>query len=370
MNGSLRGLVAVRWLFCVCAAMAACFGLAVPEAVAAATATVALNVPSNVGDVAEVGISLDYDGSAPTVMIIYLAFDNMRLAPAADYYETVPVDAQGDPVRDADGNVQAVLSAVSVASAVTAAGKTVQVEYYDALDDNAGRGGIGIALAGLNADPFPKGEVFKVALRVLSNNHSDDVVSVYGVDADHPIILDGHVVSSSASTAEGGNLALAVSDGSVELGCVRPAAPAAVTATQDKTDRVGVSWTGADGLEYRVFRSVTADSLSAQALGDSWTTETAFDDVTAATPTVLTEAGCFKKGSYETVPYYYWVKSRDLATGCESDASTPAAQGWRTAAKAAVIAAAGPLQDPGSWMVLAAALVIMAVRARRARRAA
>jgi hypothetical protein len=349
--------------------LAAALGYAAPGAMAAVTASVELNVPSNVGDVAEVGISLDYDGAAPTVMIVYLAFDNMRLAPAKDYYETVPVDAQGNPLRDADGNVQALLSAVSPAPEVAAAGKTVDVEYYAALDDNVGRGGVGIAVAGLNSDPLPKGTVLKVAFRVLNINQSSAVVSVYGVDANRPVIIGGHVVSSSASAASGDGLTVAVTDGSVALGCVRPAAPAAVSASQDKNDRVDITWDGAAGLEYRVFRSTGSDSFAAQALGDGWTTETVFEDVTAGAPAVLTRPGCFKRGVYETVPYYYWVKSRDLSSGCESDASTPAAQGWRTASKAVVAAAAWPSRDPGAWLVLAVVLGILTMRARRARRA-
>ncbi len=351
------------------AVLAVSLWLAAPAAVAAATATVELNVPSNVGDVAEVGISLDYSSPAPTVMIIYLSFDNMRLVPARDYYENIPVNSQGDPVRDADGNVQAVLSAVLPASEVAAAGKTVDVEYYATLEDNVARGGIGIAVAGLNTDPMPKGTLLKVAFRVLGGNQSSDVVPVYGVDSLHPVIIDGRVVASSASASSGDNIALTVADGSVALGCVRPAAPTGVVAGQDQTGSVSVSWNGVSGMEYRVFRSATNDPLSAQALGDGWSTKAAFEDVTVAAPTVVTSPGCFKKGVYETVPYYFWVKSRDLSSGCESDASSPAVQGWRGVSKAAVaVAAAWPAVDPGSWLVFAVTVIILAVRARRARR--
>ncbi len=372
MTGYSGSPDAGRILRISCITLAVALGLAASAAPAAGTATATLeaNVPSNVGDVAELGITLDYADPAPTVMFIFLAFDNMRLEPAQDYYETIPVDAHGNPVRDGGGNVQAVLSAVLPSPEVAAAGKTVDVEYYAALDDNAARGGIGIALAGLNSDPLPKGTVLKVALRVLSNNQSSDVVPVYGVDSMHPAVIGGRVAASSASASTGDNIVITVADGSVALGCTRPAAPAGVTASQDQSGSVAVSWTGAAGLEYRVFRSTTDDPLSAQALGDAWTADTAFDDVTAAAPTVVSSPGCFKRGVYETVPYNYWVKSRDLAGGCESDASSPAVQGWRGASKAAVTAAAAawPPRDPGSWLVLAAALVVLAVRARRTRR--
>ena len=366
-----RGLGAGRLLGVFCVAAALVFGLAASGARADSTAAAAveLNVPSNVGDVAEVGISLDYGDTLPTVIIIYLAFDNMRLAPAQDYYETIPVDSQGNPVRDSDGNVQAVLSAVLPAPEVTAAGKTVDVQHYATLDDNVARGGIGIVVAGLNADPLPKGTILTVAFRVLSGNASHDVVAVNGADAAHPIIIDGHVVSSSASTALGDSIALTVADGSIALGCVRPAAPSGVTASQNQNDRVNIAWTGGAGLEYRVFRSEGTDPLSAQALGDRWTTDTSFEDVTAGTPTVITAPGCFRKGVYETVPYNYWVKSRETADGCESDSSGPAAQGWRSASKAMeTVAAAWPPRDPAPWLVFAATVMILAMRARPARR--
>lgn len=370
MTGFSNGPRAGRVLGVFCAVLALAFGLAVPVALADATATVELNVPSNVGDVAELSISLDYADPAPTVMFIFLAFDNMRLEPAGDYYENIPVDSHGNPVRDGDGNVQAVLSAVSPAPEVAAAGKSVDVAYYDTLEDNVARGGIGIAVVGLNSDPLPRGAMLKVALRVLNENQSHAVIPVYGVDAASPVIIGGHVVSASASSASGDNIAVNVTDGSVALGCERPAAPTSVTASQDKTDRVDIAWNGAEGLEYRVFRSETPDPLTAQALGEGWTTDTFFEDVTVAAPTVVTKPGCFKRGVYETAPSYYWVKSRDLSGGCESDASTPAAEGWRGAAKAATaaVAAAWPAGDPGSWLVMAVALGVLTLRARRPRR--
>lgn len=353
----------------VLAAFAALAALAAPAAVAAATFTVDTGVPANVGDVAEVGISLNFDGTAPTVAFVFVAFDNARLAPAGDYYELIPVDAGGNPVRDADGNVQAVLSAVWAAPELSEAGKTVTAEYYDAFDDNAARGGVGIALAGINSEPLPQGLVLKVALRVLSNNQNNAVIPVLGVDALHPVILDGRPTASSASSVTGQGVSLTVTNGSVALGCTRPAAPANVIASQDQKNSVSLAWDGAEGLEYRVFRATENDPLAAQALGEGWTTETVFEDVTASSPTVLTAPGCFKKGVYEEVPYYYWVKSRDLQSGCESDASSPAAQGWRSAAKSMVAAAAWPPRDPAAWLVPAAAMAFLALRARRARRA-
>jgi hypothetical protein len=371
MADNTQGSGGGRFMGAYCVALALAFGFAALNAEAAgnAAATVQLNVPSNVGDVAEVAISLDYADSAPTVMFIFLAFDNMRLAPAKDYYETIPVDANGNPVRDGNGNVQPVQSAVLATPEVAAAGKVVDAAYYATLEDNVARGGIGIALAGLNADPLPKGTVLKAAFRVLNDNRSNDVVAVYGVDSARPIILGGRVVVSSASTSMGAPLSLTVADGSIALGCARPAAPSGVTASQNKNDRVDVAWEGAAGLEYRVFRSAGSDPLAAQALGDAWTTETNFEDVTAETPAVLTNPGCFRPGVYDTVQYYYWVKSRDLSSGCESDASSPAVQGWRVAEKAAAVAAAAwPVWDPGSWIVSAVAVMIMAMRARRMRR--
>ncbi len=369
MTGYTRRPDSGRLVGGCCIALAAVLGLVAPGAQAAATATLELNVPSNVGDVAEMGISLDYGDTAPAVVIVFVAFDNMRLAPATDYFETVPVDSHGNPVRDDDGNVQAVLSSVLPAPEVAAAGKTVDVEYHATFDDNVARGGIGIVVAGINAEPLPKGAILTVAFRVLSGNQSRDVVPVYGVDAGHPVIINGAVVASSASDAQASKIDMAVADGSIALGCDRPVAPTGVTASQNRNDRVDVAWTGGAGLEYRVFRSAGADPLSAQALGDAWTTDTTFQDVTAEAPAVISSPGCFKKGVYRTIPCNYWVKSRNVGGGCVSDASTPAAQGWRAASKAAVAAAAAwPARDPSSWLVFAAVAGIMAVCARRARR--
>ena len=85
------------------------------------------------------------------------------------------------------------------------------------------------------------------------------------------ILRHAEKAASSATTGEPQDLPVDMSDGRVNVSCTPPAAPANVTATQGQPDAVVVSWTAAPvtGATYRVYRSLTNDSSTAVALGQT-----------------------------------------------------------------------------------------------------
>ena len=77
-------------------------------------------------------------------------------------------------------------------------------------------------------------------------------------------------------------------------------------------DRVRVSWTGKSGNFFRVFRSTSASSTAASALG-TWQTSMQFDDLTAASGVV----------------YHYFVKAASDATGANASGFSSSNSGFR-----------------------------------------
>ena len=315
------------------AAVLAAAGFFAGAAFGAVTLTPQTGAPANIGGVAEVAVAIDHTDAAPSTVILYLAFESARLAPAMEYFEIIPRDAGGGVLRDDAGNVVPRLSPVLPSEGLTAAGKIVDTQFISALASPSGWGCLGVAVAGTDT-PIPKGAFVTVAFRVLEGNLTNDTVKVVGLDISGPAVLGNRAVFTSAAAADGADLETAVADGSVALGCAAPAVPAAPAAGSGRTDGVELTWTAAAGMEYRLFRSEGTDPAAARGLGSGWTGGGSFLDITAESPRKLDGAGCQCGAKYEPVVYNYWLCARDASTLCRSGLSQPPVEGARQRAGA------------------------------------
>lgn len=318
------------------AALAAVF--AVFSAGAQVTLRLPANLDANVGDLVEVGVDLDYGGTAPAAVVFFVVYEKARLAPAEACFEVIQRGADGEPVRDEKGEVIAALSSVLPAPAVLAAGKAVEVEHLPGLSDAPELAATGVAVVGLNDAPLPKGRVFTLGFRVLEANFLNDTITLRALDAGDPLPHAGRLLQASASSADGAALAADAVGGVIALGCARSAAPKGLVVGTDRAAEVKLSWTGESGMEYRVLRADPAAPNTLTALGDGWTAAALFVDVTAPPPEVLKGPVLFCKGRFVPGKRLYQVKARPVGGGCESEPS-PAVEGYRAPRRSVVAAA-------------------------------
>ena len=76
----------------------------------------------------------------------FVAYEKARLAPEKEYFEVVRRDANGDPVLDDEGAVDAYLTGVLPSAEVLAAEKSVETEHLAELDDGSGRAATGVVV--------------------------------------------------------------------------------------------------------------------------------------------------------------------------------------------------------------------------------
>lgn len=316
--------------------------LAAVFAVFSAGAQVTLRLPAtldaNVGDLVEVGVDLDYGGTAPAAVVFFVAYEKARLAPAEACFEVIQRGADGEPVRDEKGEVVAALSSVLPAPAVLAAQKAVEVEHFPGLSESPDLAATGVVVAGINDTPLPKGRVFTLGFRVLEANFLNDTITLRALDAGDPLPHAGRLLQSSASAPDGAVLAADAVGGVVALGCARSAAPQGLAVTTDRAAEVKLSWTGAPGMEYRVLRADPAAPNTLTALGDGWTAAALFVDITAPPPEVVKRPVLFCKGRFVPGARLYQVKARPAGGGCESEPA-PAVEGYRAPRRSVVAAA-------------------------------
>lgn len=283
-----------------CAALCFC-------ATAAAEVTLTLDAtPGNVGETVEIGVRLAATGgSVPTTMVLFVTYDAARVAPAAEFYATGPVQAS---------------------AALTAAGKQATAEVFP-----EGVMSIGV-LGGTGA--MPAGLVLTLAFEILSGSPEGISVLIDGREQDEPVLVNGEDSFSTVSNANAQPLPLRINDGAVIIGCTpRADTPGNLTATTGRDDGVLLTWSGvADpGATYRVFRAGVNDFNLAQPLGAA-ITATNFLDTTAAAPELPEGAGCACPGPEpEVTTYFYWVVAR-TAAGCTGNPGGPA-QGSRGGTK-------------------------------------
>ena len=323
---------------------------------------------ASAGDTVEVSLSMSIEGDGPESMIIFLAYDPAALTPNEDEYELIlrnPVS--GERILDDDGNTMAVRRAVLPADSLGNVEKTVDSEVF------SDEGVVGVSIAGLNTNVIPAGPLFTVAFTVSGDLGNGTMTDVIGLSDGNAIVVpDGSggvtPAATSASRSENGGMsAVAVSYGfqdvTLSIGCEPPETPSGVTATQDRSDGVSVSWSAiaTTGAEYRVFRSTTNLSNTALPLGDGWQSNTSFTDVTALVPETSTGDGCTMPSQTNEVRYFYWVKAR-TSDGCQGALSTDSAEGFRVSASK--VAAAGAMPLAGTPLLYGAAVVLLLSRGR------
>lgn len=142
--------------------------------------------------------------------------------------------------------------------------------------------------------------------------------------------LHGANPSAAATGSEGEviNIPTSISDGFIVTDCDPPLAPENVDAgRQAGSMNNEVSWdpVQGDGIEYRVYRSVSNDPLTAVALAD-WSSATMFVDTNVPSNGGMGCPGEASGGLF----VYYWVKARNTP-GCESAFSASAAAPSRDA---------------------------------------
>ncbi|HOC71840.1 MAG TPA: hypothetical protein PKL54_03450 [Candidatus Hydrogenedentes bacterium] len=318
------------------AVLAAVFGMV--SAQAQVTLRLPATVDANVGDLIEVGVDLDHGDTAPATVVFFVAYEKVRLAPAEACFEVIRRDADGEPVRDENGEVVVTVSSALPAAAVLAAGKAVEVEHLPELSDAPELAATGVVVTGLNDTPLPKGRLLTLGFRVLEANFLNDTIALRALDAGDPLPHAGRLLQSSASAADGAALPTDAVGGTVALGCARGAAPEGLTATTDREDEVKLAWTGAAGMEYRVLRADPTAPNTLTALGEGWTEATLFLDITAPAPEVVRGPILFCNGRFVPAARLYQVKARPVGGGCESELA-PAVEGYRAPRRSAAEAA-------------------------------
>lgn len=297
----------------------------------------------NAGDAIEVTVTMEADDILPESLVLFLAYDPAVLTPVEDAYELVLRDAlSGEPILDGEGNTIATFSALRPSENLRGSGKSIDSETY------GDEGVLGVSIQGLNMLEIAPGELFTVAFQVAEDAAEGTTTEIAGVSEGAEVLIpDGNggvtaVATSAARSVETspGNFEVVdvtyrYEDVAVPIGCVPPVAPGGVTATQNRSDSVFVSWSAVAGagIEYRVYRSTANNAATAAPIGEGWQAEATFSDITALVPEVVPGEGCNAPDTLREVRYFYWVKARS-EEGCESPLSAAPAEGFRTAGSA------------------------------------
>lgn len=301
----------------------------------------------NAGDTAEVSLDLLSDGPLPSALILYIVYDEASIQPYESAYERIARDAfTGMPLVDEEGNTLVTQSALLPDPAVDDGNYGVDYQVH------TGYGAIAVSIIGAGGTEIPAGPLFTLAFRIDSAVADGSMVDVMGVVEGQEILLpDGNGVrafATSAADADANSLSYGYENTLVIVGCVPGNAPTGVSATQNRSDGVSISWSAVSGeaVEYRVYRNTTNSTATATPIGEAWQTGTTFLDITARVPALIPGDGCLVPATTSEVSYFYWVRAR-TDVGCESAFSSPAAEGLRTSAKQAVQAAGFLAVGPG-----------------------
>jgi hypothetical protein len=301
----------------------------------------------NPGDTVEVPLTIE-SGELAETLVLFIDYDTELVEPDSSYFEFVETNLEGEVVRTT--------SAVRPEFAVTSTGKVLQAEVRS-------EGFLAIGVTGINADTLPQGLLCTIGFRIQPG-------------ATGPILIDGDDIGSSASaTGPNPNIPLCFEvvflDGEVATGCLPPAAPGNVSATQGRSDGVRIAWDAiaVAGAEYRVYRNTQLNIATAVPLGEGWQAGTSITDVTALPPDVEVPKGCPRREEITEVRYYYWVRARE-PEGCISEFSAEPAVGFRGESKAVSAAGVGGglKSESGTALVyLGMALALAAGHLRKTR---
>ncbi len=265
----------------------------VAPAKAAAKATlVAAGSLNDAGDAIEVRVLLSGHGTEPSTIALKLFFDSTQLA-----FEAGSVVA-GSAAVDSGKYVYGNLSATGEAT---------------------------FLVYGVNFDTIADGELFRATFALL-----------------HPQAPGGLLVgATNASVAD-------VNGDGIGTNLVY-FAPASVTASQDRSDGIAVSWSEVDGaVAYQVYRSASSDPSTAAALTDWGGSDTR--EYLDASEEALAAVGmqCSRVNRL-----YYWVRAVD-ASGEQGTLNAVAGQGAVASSK---FSAGGSVADVLVLSLMAAVLM-------------
>ncbi len=303
---------------------------------------------TNIGGTAEISLTVNSGGTAPAALVLFIKYDSAKVQPYTDFYEFIKHDLDG-AVVDNQGNVVKSRSAVRPEASLDAAGKLVETEIHS-------EGVMAIAIVGKNSNEILDGPIATIAFRVLSGAQENEYIALDGIGStETAVVLTHGTAKSSAAGAALESIPVLFVDGRVHVGCTPAETPGGVMASQGQTDAVVVSWSAVTeaNARYRVYRNTEENPETASPLGTGWQTGLVFQDLSAQAPVVT--GGCSCSPVYSVVRYYYWVKSQN-AFGCESDFSTPAAEGYRGTAKASLTKAGVASNSLGDWVMMAVLL--------------
>jgi len=319
---------------------------------------------ANPGCTVEVPIELYESTFAPTTMILWIGYDPAQLTPEEDYYEIVVRDAQGDPVEDSLGNVVTERSGVRADFSLADTGKTMTTAYHPEA------GAIAMSILGLGATQaaIPDGPLVTVAFRMNAAVSPGATATILGHDSENPVIVEEAERRSSASDAEGA-ITVTMRDGGVNAGCPAPDLPTNLTASQGGTDGVLLTWDAVNvsNVTYRVYRADSADLGSALPLGEEWTSDTAFLDITAEQGDMVGPDACNGGSALAGSIYHYWVASRSPFR-CEQPPAGDSVTGYRGGGKALTAVSASSLRGQATVAVLLALLLGAPAWFRRTKR--
>lgn len=288
----------------------------------------------NPGDTIEVRLDLVADEVLPESMTLFIAYDPTILSPVDNAFEIVVRNPlSGEPILDNEGNTVFETTPVRLESAPRDAQKQILTVLHEA------QGVVAMGIQGLNENTIGEGPLVTIAFEVAADAEEGVTTEVYGVIEGEEVLLpDDNGGVSAFSTAVVRTVAGAAvyvtydfEDVLVPIGCVPPAAPGGITATQNLNESVELTWSAVagDNIEYRVYRSTTNSAASAAPIGEEWRTQATFSDITALLPQTTAGEGCNAPEVTTEVHYFYWVKARS-EEGCESPLSATSAEGFRT----------------------------------------
>lgn len=258
------------------------------------------------GDAYEITIYQGEGLRGPATLALFLTFDAAGAIPVP---ATAPATALAQP-----------------AAAHRERGYVVQTAFHDTANTPGERACLALAVYSENKGAtLSAGALLSFAVRLTPAAKAWDNLRLDAATDAAPVLLDGIPFSSSASAPDATPLAPRMEPLVIPVNCVPPNPPARVGASWRYRDRIEVVWNTPDdaaSLEYRVYRGATVIVEQAVPLHDGWINDTVYVD-RLGDELALSSGGC----ACSQTRFFYWVRARDAATGCESGFNAIPAQG-------------------------------------------
>ena len=210
-----------------------------------------------------------------------------------------------------------------IAAVQKEAGFVISEVLHVGMDKSQNLSCLAIAIYNKNgAGGLKAGALFSCNLQPVSESVP---VKLHAATIETPVLLNGTPCVSSAATPGEHPLAIFFEPTIINQQCNALEPPKQVKASRCHNNKIVVTWAPPKEnmhFEYKVYRSATDDVATAVPLdlnyssGLSWTDE--FDEQAHSQP-----GGCTCSRQF----FHYWVRAKDVETGCISDFSAPSARG-------------------------------------------